>query len=271
MPTSPIFQKPCIAHSLKRAMENYEDHNFILQWVAREIQERLADIKRDYKHVLILSSRQSDDLVRLFPGADVTILDMVCDPEDLPDVIGYDLILSNCDLHKINDLPGMLARIRRALKPDGVFLACFPGGETLHELRASLLHAEIATLGGASPRVFPFVDKQQAGALLQRAGFALPVVDSDILDVSYRDMFQLMADLRGMGETNSLAGRHKYFTPSRLFAEAAQYYAANYTGPDGRLKASFEMIFMIGWAPHDSQQKPAKRGSGKVPLTEVLK
>lgn len=274
MPQSfPTFQRPFVIQNLKRSQKLFSEHNFLLQWGARSLLDRLSDIKRDFRKILILSSRESSLLVAHFPNADIRVLDElspVCDPEDLAIDTGYDLILSLCDLHKMNDLPGVLICLRRALKPDGVFLACFPGGETLHELRASLLQAEINVLGGASPRVFPFVDKQQMGALLQRTGFSLPVVDSDILLVSYRDIFHVMADIRGMGETNALAGRHKYMSPSRLFLEAGKYYAENFLEVDGRITATFEMISCIGWSPHDSQQKPLARGSGQVSLTDIL-
>ncbi len=268
-----IFQRPFIIQNLKRSQKLFAEHNFLLQWGARSLIDRVSDIRRDFQKILILSSRESASLATAFPKADIHILDLlspVCDPEDLAIDTGYDLILSLCDLHKMNDLPGVLICLRRALKPDGVFLACFPGGETLHELRASLLHGEMIVLGGASPRVFPFVDKQQVGALLQRSGFSLPVVDSDILSVSYRDIFHVMADLRGMGEANALVGRHKYLSPSRLFSEAGQYYAENFVEPDGRITATFEMISFIGWAPHDSQPRPLTRGSGQISLKDVL-
>ena len=272
MSSSPlIFQPSAVIQGLARAQKNYADHNFLLHWCARSLCDRLEDIKRDFHKVLILSVREAEELTPLFPNADITILERpIVTPQDIPVGEGYDLILSSWDVHKINDVPGVLACLRHALKPDGVFLACLPGGETLHELRTCLLHAELKILGGASPRVFPFVDKQQVGALLQRAGFSLPVVDSDIVHVSYRDIFHLMADIRGMGERNSLAGRYRSFTPSRLFFEAGKHYAEVFGEDDGRISASFEMIFLIGWAPHDGQQQPAKRGSGKVPLSDVL-
>ena len=181
-----------------------------------------------------------------------------------------DLAVSILDLHTINDLPGLLIQIRRALKPDGLFLGCLFGGETLHELRSVLLEAELQTLGGASPRVAPLIDKPQMGGLLQRAGFSLPVIDSEILTVSYRDIFHLMADLRGMGEQNALHDRRKTFTPSSVFATANALYAEKFSDTIGRIGASFEIIFVIGWAPHESQQTPLKRGSGQISLADVL-
>ncbi len=273
-----LFSKRLVTQKLRRAAPHYEDYNFILQWAARELLERLGDIKRTFQNILILSPRQADSFERVFPDANVTILPydaLIADPEDvldapLGDEEGYDLILSIGDLHKVNDLLGVLICLRQMLKPDGVLMACFPGGETLRELRFSLMQAEIQTMGGASQRVLPFADKQQVGALMQRAGYALPVVDSETLHVSYRDIFHLMHDLRGMGETNCLLGRYKFITPTRLFFEAAQIYAKEFAEKDGRLPASFEVIFTIGWAPHDSQQKPAKRGSAQVNLNEIL-
>jgi len=152
-----------------------------------------------------------------------------------------------------------------------LFIGCMLGGETLYELRETLMQTDIEMSSGASPRVAPFADTQTAGALLQRAGFSLPVVDSEIIRASYQTMFNLMADLRGMGESNILSSRKKTFTSSGFFARAAEYYQRNFAEPDNRVTASFEIIFMIGWAPHESQQKPLRRGSAEHSLSEFLK
>jgi hypothetical protein len=160
--------------------------------------------------------------------------------------------------------------MRRILKPDGLMMAAFPGGETLYELRESLMHAEMALAGGVSPRVAPFADKQQAGALMQRAQFALPVVDSERITVTYAHPFKLLHELRLMGEGNALAARNRRIPPKALFAAAADYYIKNFSDPDGRIRATFDIIYLTGWAPHESQQQALKPGSGKISLAEAL-
>ncbi len=183
----------------------------------------------------------------------------------------FDLVLSTLNLHAINDLPGALLQTRKSLKPDGLFLAAMLGGETLHELRHVMTQAEMNIRGGISPRIFPFADKQQMGALLQRAGFSLPVVDSDILTVTYDNVFKLFHDLRYMGEGNAIAARDKTPPGKKFFLEAARLYQEQFAEPDGRITASFEIIFLTGWAPHASQQKPLRPGSAETSLAEALK
>ncbi len=253
---------------VRRANVDFSSYDFLYQKVAKDIRDRLDDIKRVFSAVLICGDHTEKYFSDIFPSA-IVMEDVA--PEHFSPYIGkFDLILSLGHLHRANDFPGVLIQMRRALKPDGVLMAAFAGGETLHQLRASLMQAEIDVLGGASPRVFPFVDTQHMAGLMQRAGFALPVVDSEIFSVSYRDMFHVMEDVRGMGESNSLTAKYRGFTPSLVFAAAAEFYRKNY-GEDGdRVTASFEIIHAIGWAPHESQQKPAKRGSGQVSLTEIL-
>ena len=182
----------------------------------------------------------------------------------------HDLILAPLQLHHINDLPGMLIQIRRALKADGLFLGAMFGGGTLWQLKEALTQTEIALKGGLSPRISPFADKQQMGGLMQRAGFALPVVDSDIVTVTYKDIFALMHDLRGMGENNILSARDKSYPGRDFFKQAGAYYQDHFSGSDGRIEASFEIIFLTGWAPHDSQQKPLRPGSAEQSLKDVL-
>lgn len=268
-PCPQIFNRSHIQHNRNRADKNFAHHRFIFDWCEGQILERLLDIKRDFKTCLLTSNRFNDSFITSL-NAD-TVVTQNIDQEILSIAKGsQDLIISILDLHTINDLPGLLIQIRHALKPDGLFLGCLFGGETLHELRSVLLDAELKTLGGASPRVIPLVDKPQMGGLLQRAGFSLPVIDSEILTVSYRDVFHLMADLRGMGEQNPLCDRRKTFTPSALFAEANALYTAKFPDSSGRIGASFEIIFVIGWSPHESQQTPLKPGSGQVSLTDIL-
>lgn len=183
----------------------------------------------------------------------------------------FDLVVSALALQWIDDLPGALVQIRRALKPDGLLLACLIGGASLAELRASFIQAEVEREGGASPRVAPFVDVRELGGLMQRAGFGLPVVDTETLTVRYDDMFRLMADLRAMGATNAVTTRSRKPLRRATLMRAAEIYAERYSDPDGRIRASFEFVWMSGWAPHESQQKPAKRGSAQVRLEDALK
>ena len=189
-------------------------------------------------------------------------------PLDLPDQ-SQDLIVSLMSLHWANDLPGALSQIRRALKPDGLFVGTLLGAGTLKELRAVLTEAELEQRGGAQARVSPFADGFDGAALLQRAGFALPVSDVDRLTVRYPDLFALIRDLRAMGETNVLAGDGRPLTRG-IIARAAQLYAEKFGEPDGRLPATFEIVHLAGWAPHESQQKPLPRGSAKMRLADAL-
>ena len=180
-----------------------------------------------------------------------------------------DLIVSILGLHWIDDLPGALARIRRALKPDGLFLGALFGAGTLKELRGVLTEAELQVRGGAQARISPFADGYDAAALMQRAGFALPVTDVDRVTVRYPDMFALVRDLRAMGETNALAGAIRPLTRD-IAGRAAALYAERHAEPDGRIPATFEIVQLAGWAPHESQQKPLPRGSAKMRLADAL-
>jgi len=200
-----------------------------------------------------------DTAARAAPGAG---------PLDLPDQ-SQDLIASLMSLHWANDLPGALSQIRRALKPDGLFLGTLLGAGTLKELRGVLTEAELEMRGGAQARVSPFADGFDGAALLQRAGFALPVSDVDRVTVRYPDLFALIRDLRAMGETNVLAGPVRPLTRA-IAARAAQLYAERHGEADGRIPATFEIVHLAGWAPHGSQQKPLPRGSAKMRLADAL-
>ncbi|MBX3476796.1 MAG: methyltransferase domain-containing protein [Brevundimonas sp.] len=180
-----------------------------------------------------------------------------------------DLIVSVLGLHWIDDLPGALAQIRRALRPDGLFLGALFGAGTLKELRGVVTEAELSVRGGAQARVSPFADGYDAAALMQRAGFALPVTDVDRVTVRYPDLFALVRDLRAMGETNALAGTARPLTRD-IAARAAALYAERHAEPDGRIPATFEIIQLAGWAPHESQQKPLPRGSARMRLADAL-
>jgi SAM-dependent methyltransferase len=180
-----------------------------------------------------------------------------------------DLVVSLMTLHWANDLPGALSQIRRALRPDGLFLGALPGAGTLKELRGVLTEAELAERGGAQARVSPFADGYDGAGLLQRAGFALPVADVDRVTVRYPDLFALVRDLRAMGETNVLAGGTRPLTRS-IIARAAALYTERHGEADGRIPATFEIVHLAGWAPHESQSKPLPRGSARVRLADAL-
>lgn len=197
---------------------------------------------------------------------------VAADPELVPfGDASFDLIASNLLLHWTADLPGALVQLRRILKPDGLLLAAMLGGQTLVELRTALFEAELAEEGGVSPRVSPAAQLGDAAALLQRAGFALPVADSETIMVSYPDPLALMRDLRGMGETNALAGRRRGFLRRATLARAALIYAERFGDAEGRVPATFEVLFLCGWAPHPSQPKPLPRGSATARLADALK
>jgi SAM-dependent methyltransferase len=199
-------------------------------------------------------------------------LRVAADEEMLPFAEGtLDLVVSALALQSVNDLPGVLVQICHALKPDGLFLAALLGGETLTELRQSFAAAEAEIDGGVSPRVAPFADLRDLGALLQRAGFALPVVDADRLTVRYATAFDLMRDLRGMGATNALLERRRTPLRRETLLRMARLYAERFSDPDGRLRASFDIVWLSGWAPHESQQQPLRPGSAKARLADALK
>jgi SAM-dependent methyltransferase len=197
---------------------------------------------------------------------------VAADPELAPfRDASFDLIVSNLVLHWAADLPGALVQLRRVLKPDGLLLAAMLGGQTLVELRTALFEAELAEEGGVSPRVSPAVELGDAAALLQRAGFALPVADSEAITVSYPDALALMRDLRGMGETNALSARRREFMRRTTLARAALIYAERFGDAEGRIPATFEVLFLCGWAPHPSQPTPLPRGSATARLADALR
>ncbi len=230
-----------------------------------EVQERLLAVNRRFTQPAIVTPF-AEIWENALPGAKI-----VADEEVLDLAPGaHDLVIHAMALHWANDPVGQLVQCRRALKPDGFLMAFTLGGRTLHELRASLAEAEAALTGGLSPRVLPMGEIRDLGALLQRAGLALPVADGFTRIASYRDAFHLMADLRAMGETSALAARPRRFTPRRLLIDAARRYAEGF-GQEGRIPATFEVICLSGWAPHDSQQKPLRPGSAAHRLEDALK
>lgn len=230
-----------------------------------EVQERLEEVNRSFTAPAIVTGAPAF-WARAFPGATV-----VADDDVLALAEGaHDLVIHALSLHWANDPVGQIVQARRALRPDGLFLGVLLGGRTLRELRAALAEAEAALTGGLSPRVAPMGEIRELGALLQRAGLALPVADSTIRTVSYATPFHLMRDLRAMGETNALSARRKTPPPKALFAKGARLYAAAFGAPDGRIPATFELIFLTGWAPDPSQQKPLRPGSAARRLADAL-
>lgn len=238
---------------------------FIFDQVADEMHERLEEVNRPFTKVAIVSG--FPDYWRThFPKADHFADDDVLALESAT----YDLVVHAMAMHWANDLVGQLVQCRRALKPDGMLLAMLFGGNTLNELRSSLAEAEISVLGGLSPRIAPMAEIRDLGGLLQRASFALPVADALPLKVSYGNIFSLFRDLRKMGETNALMQRQKGTLSRMLLAKAAAVYEQSFTGNDGRLEATFEVIFLTGWSPDESQQKPLRPGSAQARLADAL-
>jgi SAM-dependent methyltransferase len=250
--------------------------------VAQELSERLSAVLRRFDRAVDLGT-PTDAVARMLAGKAATVihasrnatkdegLGVVADEEALPFAdASLDLVVSALSLQFVNDLPGTLIQIRRALKPDGLLLAALIGGESLSELREAFAEAESEIEGGVSPRVAPFADLRELGTLLQRVDFALPVVDSDRLTVRYQSVFALMRDLRRMGATNVLSERRRAPLKRETLARMAEIYTARFADADGRLRASFEIVWLSGWAPHESQQKPLKPGSAAQRLADAL-
>ena len=268
-----VFDRDQIRRQRQRAGRKSPQYDFLFNWSIVQLQERLALIRRQFPRCVQIGGR-GQAITKADFGIEHstrTEIDVICEEDFFPFAPdSLDLVTSNLTLHTVNDLPGALLQIRQSLKPDGLFIAAMLGGETLRELRQCLGEAELALRGGVSPRVAPFADKPQTAGLLQRAGFSLPVVDSEIITVTYDSIFPLMHDLRFMGEGNALIERPRHFTPRSLFLKTGELYAQKFSEPDGRIPASFEIIFMLGWAPHDSQQKPLRPGSATKKLAEFL-
>lgn len=282
---APLFDTGLARRRLARARAaGYAD--FLLARAAEDLDDRLAVLLRRFPLALdlgtpgpaaarLLAQRpEAAGTLRLAPlpePAEPGYLRAVADPEALPLGPGsVDLAVSLLALQGVNDLPGALIQLRRALRPDGLFLGCLLGGATLTELRQCLGQAESEVEGGVSPRVAPFAAVRELGGLMQRAGFALPVVDAETVTVRYADIFRLLLDLRAMGLTNTLTERRR--TPLRrdTLMRAAALYHERFADPDGRVRATFELLWVSGWAPHESQQKPLRPGSAKARLADAL-
>jgi len=241
------------------------DALFLQEQVADEVHERLIEVNRTFTSVAIVTGFP-DFWAKRYPDATI-----VPDDETLQLESGsFDLVLHMMCLHWANDPVGQLVQSRHALKPDGLLLCTFLGGQTLHELRAALAEAELNVTGGLSPRIVPMGEIREVGGLLQRAGFALPVADSTPLTASYANAFHLMHDLRKMGENNALSGRIKHPTRRNVLTEAACIYADNFRNEEKRVDATFEIITLTGWAPADNQPQPLRPGSAKSRLADAL-
>lgn len=244
---------------------------FLIETVARELAERLSAVLRDFRAVADVAT-PGDSLRRALAERLPSVAAVDFDAHEVLPLAreSLDLAVSALALQFVNDLPGALTQIRLALKPDGLLLAALLGGDTLTELRQSFTQAESELEGGVSPRVLPFADLRDMGALLQRAGFALPVVDVERLTVRYDNAFALMRDLRGMGATNILVERRRKPLRRATLLRMAQVYAERFSDPDGRIRATFDVVWLSGWAPHGSQQQPLRPGSATSRLADAL-
>jgi SAM-dependent methyltransferase len=274
-----------LAHKRRALARPVAGADFLMRRAAEDLADRLSTVERRFGDAAALfcqtpsaadvlaSSGKVGTVTRV--EADAAFLrradGVVAVPETVPFAPeSLDLAVSLLSLQAMNDIPGFLAQVRRALRPDGLLLAACAGAGTLGELRESLIAAETELHGGAGPRVAPFTDVRDAGALLQRAGLALPVADVETTVARYDTLFDLMADLRAMGEQSALTDRSRRPATRRLFRRAAEIYAERFSDADGRIRATFSIVWLSGWAPHASQQKPLRPGAGKVSLAKVL-
>ncbi len=281
------FDTALLRNRRTRAAAGWPGFNFLKTRVADELAERLLDANRSFDIGLDLGAHGGEIRTPLLATGKLSTLihadsceamlahaprpAAVMNEEHL--AIGdarVDFVASALALHRLNDLPGALIQIRRALRPDGLFLGALFGGETLHELRTCLAEAEAECEGGVSPRVFPFADVRNMGGLMQRAGFALPVVDADRQLVTYETVFGLIRDLRGMGETNVLNARRRKPLRRSTLMRMAEIYTERFSAPDGRITATFQIVYASGWAPHESQQQPLRPGTATQRLADAL-
>ena len=289
MSESPLIFDRALIRRRQRRAKFLDAVTFLLDRAADDLVDRLGAVLRRFDIAVDLGT--PTDAVRnalARCGAADTIVAVRITDEDLPPASGnekivvadeealplrdgaLDLVVSALTLQFVNDLPGTLIQIRRALKPDGLFMAALIGGETLTELRQAFAAAESEIEGGVSPRVAPFADVRELGALLQRAGFALPVTDVDRLGVRYDSVFALMHDLRRMGATNALIERRRAPLRRATLLRMAEIYGRRFADPDGRLRATFEIVWLSGWAPHPGQQQPLRPGSAQARLADAL-
>ena len=278
------FDEDLVAARRKRAFQKETAGHFLLARAIEDMTDRLLTVSRKFKAPVTLfcgGSDTTDALRRLYPESKSEQLETDRKFLKSGGLIGapanfglehaqHDLAVSLLAAHAVNDLTGFLIQSRLCLKPDGLFLGCLLGAGTLQELREVLLETEIELYGGASPRIAPFADVRDMGGLLQRAGFALPVTDSETLTVRYDSIFKLIADLRAMGLGNALNARSRKPLTRAFWARAAEIYATKYSDVDGRIRVTFSIIWLSGWAPSPSQPKALKPGSAKVSLRDIL-
>ncbi len=286
MPPPVLFDR-ALLHMRRRRAAALGPATFLIDRVAQDLSERLAAVRRRFDVAVDLGTPTDAARRAILDANDVgTIVaagtpaatskharvpSVVADEEALPfRDASLDLVVSALALQFVNDLPGTLVQVRRALKPDGLFLAALAGGDTLTELRQAFAVAETEIDGGVSPRVSPFADVREMGALLQRAGFALPVADIDRIVVRYASPLALMHDLRRMGATNVLAARRRTRLRRATLARLLRIYGERFADPDGRVRASFEIIWLSGWSPHETQQQPLRPGSARARLADAL-
>lgn len=266
-PRPPLFDFAASAHARRRALKLAGDR-FLDRAAAEGLADRLGAVTRKFARGLWVGDAPPPPEIAPFAA------DWVHAGLDAHEVLavegGFDLAVSLFSLQAINDLPGALVQVRRALKPDGLFVAAILGGGTLAELRDAFAHAEAATRGGVSPRVSPFADVRDMGGLLQRAGFALPVADVERLTVRYRDFAGLARDLRAHGFTNVMSERSRKPLRRDTLMAVLAHYAGHHSGEDGKLRARFETVYLTGWSPHESQQQPLRPGSAKTRLADAL-
>jgi len=282
-----VFDRDTLLLRRARAARAWPRHAFLKQEIAGRLVERLGDVRRRFAVALDLGCHGDEvaaalagrDTVERLVRSDIAISfarnargpAVVADEEALPFApASFDLVLSAMTLHWVNDLPGALIQIARALRPDGLFLGAMLGGETLWQLRQALAAAESEVEGGLSPRISPFADLADAAGLLQRAGFALPVADSETIDVEYDSALALMRELSAMGESNLVAERRRGLSRRTTLMRAAEIYAERFARPSGRIGATFEILFLHGWAPHASQPKALRPGSAVHRLAQAL-
>jgi SAM-dependent methyltransferase len=270
--TGPIFDRDLLARRLARTRDRAP--NILTRTIAEEVADRLDLVTRPFTRAAVIAaepghvserlmtSGKISEVVPLVPAVDEAL---ELEPES------FDAMFSILDLQTANDVPGLLIQMRRALRPDGFFLACMLAGDSLTELRQSWLAAEVLATGGVTPRVAPMIGVQELGALLQRAGFALPVADLDRTIVRYADAVSLIHEIRALGYSNPLADRSRRPVTRGLLGAAVNAYHANFADADGRVRATLEVAWLTGWAPHESQQQPLKPGSAKARLADALR
>jgi SAM-dependent methyltransferase len=292
---SVVFDRRALRARRDRAAAAFRDYDFLIREMVDRLVERLGDVRRRFETTLVLGchtgqvvDRLPRDRIGWVVEADLSEAmvrggaaraggdkgfgaGIVFDEEALPFGFDrFDLVIATGNLHLVNDLPGALVQIRYALKPDGLLLAALPGGRTLHELRACLAKADQEMRGEISPRVAPFIDVPDAGALMQRAGYTLPVVDIDNVTVTYDEPLNLLRDLKGMAESNVLNARPRTPISRTVLMEACRLYQERFGDERGRVPATFQLLMLAGWSPGPNQPKPLRRGSGKTSLAKAL-